>query len=90
MPCKTSNTRGDSQRVELGVAESYGKAHSQGVEKARIEGNEERMKEGFREAISEYAQRLNQDGVPDLEIHRYTQLSLKEIGKFKNRNSGTG
>ena len=76
--------------MEVGVAESYGKAHSQGVEKVRIESNEEGMKEGFPEATSEYAQRLNQDGVPDSEIHRYTQLSLKEIGRFRNGSSGTG
>ena len=64
MPCKTSNSRGDSHRVEPGVAESYGKALSQGVEKVRTESNEEGMKEGFPEATSEYAQRLKQDGVP--------------------------
>ncbi len=48
------------------------------------------MKEGFPEATSEYAQRPNQDGVPDSEIHRYSRLSLKEIGRFRNGSSGTG
>lgn len=48
------------------------------------------MKESFREATGEFAQRLIQDGVLDSEIHRYVHLSLKEIGKFRNGSSGTG
>ena len=80
MPCKTSNTRGDSQRVELGVAESCGKAHSQGVEKVRIECNQEGVKEDIREVASELVQRPIQDGVPGQICINIRSCRRKKLG----------
>ena len=71
------------------LPESYGEAHSQEVEKGRIECKQGGVKEDIREAASELVQRPIQDGVPDSEIHRYAQWSLKEIGRFRNGSSGT-
>ena len=55
------------------LPQSYGEAYSQGI----------------RQTTYKFAQRMIQDGVPDSDVQRYTQLPLEEIEKLRN-GSGTG
>ena len=63
------------------LPQSYGEAYSQGIEKGE--------EKGIRQATYEFARRMIQDGVPDSDVQKYTQLPLDEIEKLRN-GGGTG
>ena len=62
------------------LPESYGEAHSQEVEKGRIECKQGGVKEDIREAASELVQRPIQDGVPGQICINIRSCRRKKLG----------